>query len=93
MAIVSIDDALSASEKDRPGNAHGIRELWRRISGIVWQANKSLAEWRSRREGLRELSRLDDRSLRDIGVDRANLPKDPVLLIIPKEWFLPDDGG
>lgn len=92
MAIVSIADALSASEKAGSDNARGLRQLWRRISGVAWKANKARAEWRSSREALRHLSRLDDHCLRDVGVDRADLPRDPVLLVIPKEWFFPDDG-
>ena len=91
MAILSISDALWAPDKEGPDNAHGIRRLWRHISAMVSQANTALAEWRLRREGLGGLSRLDDHSLRDIGVDRADLPRDPNIFIIPKEWFFPAD--
>jgi uncharacterized protein YjiS (DUF1127 family) len=50
---------------ERPGEriAALLRRLWR-----------VLAERRAARQTLRVLTRLDDRTLRDIGIDRADLP-------------------
>ena len=49
------------------------RLAWWIAATLRW-TGQALAARRLRRAGLRELSRLDERTLRDIGLTRADLP-------------------
>ena len=78
MATLSKSDTLTWFDIGRTLINGRIETVGARISGIE---RKRGIHGRSRREMFRELSRLNDRALRDIGVDRADLPRDPILLI------------
>jgi uncharacterized protein YjiS (DUF1127 family) len=56
----------AAAVPDRPVEAP--RGRWRLILGLIVA---TLREWRHRRVGRRELASLDERALRDIGIDRG----------------------
>ncbi len=55
------------------GPGGGLRSAGRRSWAVLRGANRLYASWRNRRETIRALSRLDDRMLRDIGVDPYSL--------------------
>ena len=44
----------------------------RRLSGFLSGVRATLREWRQRKDGRRELARLDERMLRDIGLTRLD---------------------
>jgi uncharacterized protein YjiS (DUF1127 family) len=59
--------AESVSRRQAPSVGFALENLVAVLSG-------SLAAWSERRAALRELSALDDRMLRDIGITRADIP-------------------
>jgi uncharacterized protein YjiS (DUF1127 family) len=71
----SNNDAISTEHAPaRSGTVTGTGQIARWVSAALWRVAKSLSEWRTSREAYRELGRLTDRDLEDIGVDRADLP-------------------
>jgi uncharacterized protein YjiS (DUF1127 family) len=51
-----------------------LRAAASRVAGWLERASDRFARWRKDRETIRALGRLDDHLLRDIGLDRADLP-------------------
>ena len=80
MTILSKTDTVAGSDVIRTAIAGRVETFGGWISEARRRASEAFAASRSRQASLRELSRLDDHSLRDIGVDRADLPRDPVRL-------------
>ena len=76
-AIVDYRHRLIAAEavadRARAGASLGALRRW--IAAGLVAAGKGLVAWRRRRRTLFELRHLDDRTLRDIGVSPADLPK------------------
>lgn len=53
--------------------AGAFRALGRAIGGTFARARKAWHEWRARRRAIDELMTLDDRTLRDLGLNRAGV--------------------
>jgi uncharacterized protein YjiS (DUF1127 family) len=51
-----------------------LRAAASRVAGLWERAADRFGRWREDRETIRALGRLDDHMLRDIGLDRADLP-------------------
>lgn len=62
------------------------RGLWRGLRAVVG----AYAGWRSRRLTIQALSRLDDRMLRDVGIDPGSIEAVAAELVNqPRRWSLP----
>ena len=58
----------------KTGRAQAVRRLVRGIVGIIAQGAEALRRWHRRRVAYRALMALNDHLLRDIGLDRAQIP-------------------
>jgi len=56
-----------------PGTASGVVEIGEGLRGLLLSASTTLQVWYERNRQRRHLARLDDRLLRDIGLDRATV--------------------
>lgn len=71
---------MHSNTSDISGHAAGAfprRTLgfWRSIQAMVRRVNGTLALWHLRARSRREIERLEDRILRDIGIDRSEANK------------------
>jgi len=60
-------------ESRYPGTAGGVVEIGEGLRGLLMSASATLQVWYERNRQRRHLARLDDRLLRDIGLDRATV--------------------
>jgi uncharacterized protein YjiS (DUF1127 family) len=54
--------------------SHDSVSLWDAIGNLLTTIASQVSAWQDRRVALRELMALDDRMLRDVGIDRADIP-------------------
>lgn len=71
-------------ESRYPSTAGGVIVIGENLRGLLLSASATLQLWYERHQQRRQLARLDDRLLRDIGVDRATAE-----LEISKPFWLP----